>query len=204
MKGLSQCDVTPAINTTTSIKQPRKKLDVYQFLGRQIFKTKQTQNLLIVPFHYGYMHRLREREREREREEGGERGGRERQRGREREREGWGGEKGRERRREGYIHTPVSERGDDQSWSITKVLVRIFELSVTDISKAVFLCLVPAMSQLAQPGEGLSILNLLSYQFSYHITSMHINGTYCHDLLSVSLTEITKQQCDQSVQLSHL
>ena len=31
VKGLSQCDVTPAINKTTSIKQPRKKLDVISF-----------------------------------------------------------------------------------------------------------------------------------------------------------------------------
>ena len=101
-------------------------------------------------------------------------------------------------------HTPISKRGDDQSWSVTKVLVRILELSVTDVSKAVLLSLVPAMPQLAQPGEGLGILDLLGYQLGYHITGVHVDGADCHNLLPVSLAEVTKQQSDQCVQLGHL
>ena len=38
---------------------------------------------------------------------------------------------------------PISEGSDDQSWSVTKVLITILELSITDVSKAMTLALIP-------------------------------------------------------------
>ena len=59
-----------------------------------------------------------------------------------------------ERLREGDV-APVGEGRDDESWSVAEVFVRVTELRVTDVCEAILLFLVPAMTQLTQPREGL-------------------------------------------------
>ena len=41
------------------------------------------------------------------------------------------------------FNLPISEGCDDQSWSVTKVLITILELSITDVSKAMTLAFIP-------------------------------------------------------------
>lgn len=55
---------------------------------------------------------------------------------------------------------PVCKWGDDQPRRVAQVLVGIFDLGVTDVGEAVFLFLVPAVSKLRLPGEGLRALHL--------------------------------------------
>ena len=43
---------------------------------------------------------------------------------------------------------PIRKWSDDQAWCVTEVLVRVTELSVTDVSEAVLLLLVPPVTQL--------------------------------------------------------
>lgn len=99
---------------------------------------------------------------------------------------------------------PVSEWGDDKSRGVPQVLVRVAELSVTNVGIAVLVVVVPPVSELRQPGEGLRAVHLGGNQFAHHVTSMHINGTDGHDLLSISRGQLTQQQSNQVVQLLHL
>ena len=60
------------------------------------------------------------------------------------------------------------------------------------------------MSQLTEPDKCLGILHFLSNHLLHHISCMDVNGADCHDALSVTFRQITKQQMDQCVQLVHL
>ena len=55
---------------------------------------------------------------------------------------------------------PVSKRSNDKTWCVSEVLVAVLELSITDVCVTMFISIIPAMSQLREPCEGLSILNL--------------------------------------------
>ena len=55
---------------------------------------------------------------------------------------------------------PVSQWRDDKTWCVTQVLIRVFELCITDIGVAVLACFVPSMSELWQPHESLRAVNL--------------------------------------------
>ena len=46
--------------------------------------------------------------------------------------------------------------------------------------------------------------NLLQDHLGHHVTSMHINGTDGHDVLTVSLGEVTQQHGDEVVELLDL
>ena len=46
--------------------------------------------------------------------------------------------------------------------------------------------------------------NLLIDEFGDYITSMHINSTDCHYLLTISLTQLSYQHSDKCVELCHL
>ena len=72
---------------------------------------------------------------------------------------------------------PVGEWGDDESWCVAEVLVRVAELSVTDVGETVELLLVPTMTQLRQPRERLRVLHLLSNQLGHHVTVVHLRRT---------------------------
>lgn len=50
---------------------------------------------------------------------------------------------------------PVCQGGDDQTRRVSKILVRVNELSITDVNEAVTLLLRPGMSELGEPLEGL-------------------------------------------------
>ena len=54
-----------------------------------------------------------------------------------------------------HTHKPVSKRGDDQPGCVAQVLIGVPELRVAYVGKAVLQLLIPAVPQLAQPGEGL-------------------------------------------------
>ena len=45
---------------------------------------------------------------------------------------------------EGREGQPVGERGDDQAGRVAEVLVRVLELSITDVGKTVLFILVPS------------------------------------------------------------
>lgn len=59
-----------------------------------------------------------------------------------------------------WASSPVGERGDDQPWRVTQVLVRVLDLGVADVGEAVPLLFIPAMPELGLPGEGLRALHL--------------------------------------------
>lgn len=99
---------------------------------------------------------------------------------------------------------PVSKRSNDKTWSVSKVFIWVFELSITNVCKAFGLVIVPSMTQLTQPQESLSVFNLLWYQFGDYISSMYINCANCHDLLPVSRWKISNQHVDQRCQLLDL
>ncbi len=82
--------------------------------------------------------------------------------------------------------------------------MRVSELSVTDISEAVLLVIVPSVSELGQPGERLRIVHFVCDQLGNNITRVHVNSTDCHNLLSVTMGQITKQHGNQGIQLVHL
>jgi len=48
---------------------------------------------------------------------------------------------------------PIRERGDDKSSRVSKILVGILELGITDVGKAFSNGLIPPVSQLRQPHE---------------------------------------------------
>lgn len=48
------------------------------------------------------------------------------------------------------------------------------------------------MSELREPKEGLCILHLLGDELLNYISSMDINCTDSHDLLSVTFSQVTK------------
>ena len=100
--------------------------------------------------------------------------------------------------------SPVSERGDDKTRRVAQVLVRVAELGVTDVSKTVVLALVPAMAQLGQPGKALSVLYFGTDEFGHYITGVHINGTDGHNLLTITLRQLTNQHLDERIQLLDL
>ena len=60
--------------------------------------------------------------------------------------------------------SPVGEWGDDQPWGVAQVLVRVLDLGIADVGKAVLLLLIPAVPQLGLPGEGLGALHLREEQ----------------------------------------
>ena len=99
---------------------------------------------------------------------------------------------------------PVSKWSNDKTWSVSKVFIRVFELSIANICKAFSLVIVPSMTQLTQPKESLSVFNLLWYQFGDYISSMYINCANGHDLLPVSRWKISNQHVDQGCQLLDL
>ena len=74
------------------------------------------------------------------------------------------------------------------------------------IGSYIHLCTLNSIpvSELREPKECLCILYLLSYEFLNHISGVHINSTYSHDLLSVSLSQLSKKVSDKRVQLGHL
>ena len=88
------------------------------------------------------------------------------------------------------IALPVCQWCDHKSRCVPKVLIRILELGIADVGKTVLLGLIPAVPQLAEPGEGLGILSLLLDQLAHHVTSVHIDGTDGHDLLTVATGEV--------------
>ena len=51
-------------------------------------------------------------------------------------------------------NVPISERSDDQSWSVTKVLITVLELSITDVSKAMTLALIPPEVETVKKEKG--------------------------------------------------
>lgn len=99
----------------------------------------------------------------------------------------------------GYV--PVSKWRDDQTRCISEIFVGILELSVADVCEAVFGFVVPSVSQLTEPLEGLGIIYLHSYHLGHHISGVDVDGTDGHDLLSISLAQVTHQEADQGVQL---
>jgi hypothetical protein len=53
----------------------------------------------------------------------------------------------------------IREWGNDESWSISQVLVPVHELSITNVSEAVPNIIVPTMTELTLPLEGLGCLH---------------------------------------------
>ena len=49
---------------------------------------------------------------------------------------------------------PISKGCDDQSWSVTKVLITVLELSITDVSKAMTLALIPPEGKRVKKEKG--------------------------------------------------
>lgn len=79
---------------------------------------------------------------------------------------------------------PVSKRSDNKTRGVSQVLIGVQELGVTDVCIAVPVVVGPPMSELAEPLEGLGTVNLLEYHHGHDVTSVHINGTDGHDLLT--------------------
>lgn len=50
---------------------------------------------------------------------------------------------------------PVCEGSDDETWSVSKILVWVKKLSVTDVNETVPVLFIPAVSELRKPLEGL-------------------------------------------------
>lgn len=46
---------------------------------------------------------------------------------------------------------PVCERSDDKTWCISKILIWVQELSITDVNIAMVLLFIPAMPKLRKP-----------------------------------------------------
>ena len=60
------------------------------------------------------------------------------------------------------------------------------------------------MPELAEPDEGLSILDLLSDEFLHHVPGMDVDGADSHDTLSVCLGHVAQEEVDEDVELRHL
>lgn len=59
---------------------------------------------------------------------------------------------------------PVGEGSDDKPWCISKIFVKVTELSIADVNEAVALLLIPVMSELGKPLKGLRGGDLLTQE----------------------------------------
>lgn len=48
------------------------------------------------------------------------------------------------------------------------------------------------MSELAEPGEGLSVVDLLVDELGHHVSGVHVDGADSHDLLPVAAREVAQ------------
>ena len=69
----------------------------------------------------------------------------------------------------------------------------VAELGVADIGKAVLLLVVPPMSELREPSEGLCILDLLRDQLPDHVSIVNLDRTDRHDLLSLARRQFSDE-----------
>ena len=60
------------------------------------------------------------------------------------------------------------------------------------------------MSELRKPKKGLGTVYLLQDKLLHYISSMDIDGTDGHDLLSIALGQVPKEVGDERVQLRDL
>ena len=79
---------------------------------------------------------------------------------------------------------------------VAQVLVPVSELRITDVGKAICFIIVPPMSKLRLPHEGQGTLNLVGDQLSNDVSGVDIDGTNCHDLLTVAACQRSQQQGD--------
>ena len=56
--------------------------------------------------------------------------------------------------------TSISEWGDDQSWGVTQILIRISELGIANVDVAMIISISPSSAKLSLPDESLGIFNL--------------------------------------------
>ena len=56
--------------------------------------------------------------------------------------------------------TSIGERGDDESWRVAQILVRVDELCVANVGVTIDLHVIPAVAQLRLPQERQRALNL--------------------------------------------
>ena len=80
----------------------------------------------------------------------------------------------------------------------------VTELSITNVSKAVPQVVIPSVTELRQPSKGLRAVYLGGNDFTDYVTSVHVNGTDGHDLLTITRCQFANQHGNQSIQLTNL
>mmetsp|Transcript_12554 Transcript_12554/g.15114 ORF Transcript_12554/g.15114 Transcript_12554/m.15114 type:complete len:488 (-) Transcript_12554:4788-6251(-) len=98
----------------------------------------------------------------------------------------------------------IRQRGNNQTSAVTDVLILVLDLRVADVNLRLLGLLVLDISELRLPLEGGSGVNAFVHQARDHITGVDINRTESHNLLPVSVGELSINQLDQVVQMLHL
>ena len=80
----------------------------------------------------------------------------------------------------------------------------ILELSVADVGEAVAKVVIPSMTELGHPDEGLRVFNLFGDDLRHHVAGVHVNGADGHNFLAVSRRQVADQHVDQVIQLIDL
>jgi len=100
--------------------------------------------------------------------------------------------------------TTICQWRDYKTRRITQVLVRVQELGVANVDIGVAVDIAPACAQLRLPRKGTSRIGLHQNHFEHDITSVHVNGTNGHNLLTIALWQVAEQKGDEIVELSNL
>ena len=80
----------------------------------------------------------------------------------------------------------------------------ISELGVADVGEAVAEVVIPSVTELRHPDEGLGVFSFFGDDDRYHVTSVHVDSADGHDLLAVPRRQVANKHGDQIVQLIDL
>ena len=84
-----------------------------------------------------------------------------------------------------HVNT-IGQRGNDQSGSVTQILVHVPNLGVCDSADSISLALgvvLPVELQLGLPLEGVALPDVLCDQLVHDISRVGVHGNQHHDLL---------------------
>lgn len=91
----------------------------------------------------------------------------------------------------------VCQRCDTQAATVANVFIRVLDLSIADVNLGFLALLVLVVPQLTLPLEARLVFYALFYQTLHHISSVHVNGTECNELLAVVLGQLPIDDGDE-------